>query len=167
MRFQPDFSKAHAGFPIVDRGEYEVEITGVQGYFNIKDDGSPSAGVRCLLKLIGEVGANGKVKKHDASGENISPHMLWVHTPKAYGMAKQFILAAMGYSIRDEKKANSDFFDGADFDFEVDDSNPDDVSIALGSAWENLVGKSVRVTADVRQWEGRDQQDYRTPMPVK
>lgn len=168
MRFDPDLSKAHAGFPILERGEYQIEITGVKGYYRIKDNGEPSAGVRLGVMCVGIRSADGSLDTSiESAGEQISPHMLWVHTKKAYGMTKQVILAAMGYALDEERKANDEYFDGSDFSFEVDDSDPENVEIALGDSWDNLVGKPINVTADVRIWEGKPQQDYRAFSPVR
>lgn len=168
MRFDPDLSKAHAGFPILERGEYQLEITGVKGYFRIKDNGEPSAGIRLGVKCLGLRVADGSLDTTiDEADEQVSPHMLWVHTKKAYGMTKQVILAAMGYALDEERQANDEFFEGADFSFEVDDSDPDSVTIAIGDSWSNLVGKVINVTADVRTWEGKLQQDYRAFSPVR
>ncbi len=168
MRFDPDFTKVHAGFPILERGEYQLEITSIKGYFRIKDNGDPSAGVRLGLKCIGLRTSDGDLDTSiDAADEQISPHMLWIHTKKAYGMTKQVILAAMGYALDQEKASNEDFFEGSDFSFEIDDSDPDEVIIAIGDSWSSLVGQVINVTADVRTWEGKLQQDYRAFAPVR
>ena len=102
-------------------------------------------------------------ESHEAAGEQVSPISLWVHTPKAFGMTKQFILAALGYTIREEKQANEEYFDDADFSIDVDD----DENTIGGASWEDLVGKSLRMTADIGEWNGNEQQEYRSYQPIR
>ena len=92
----------------------------------------------------------------------VSPITLWIHTPKAFGMTKQFIMAALGYPIKEEKKANSEYFEDADFSVDTDDED----NAIPGASWEDLVGKNIRMTADIGVWQGNDQQEYRSYQPL-
>lgn len=155
---------------MLQRGEYEFEITNVKPFYRVKDDGGESAGVTVSLKCTGKVGSDGELvtskDEFPAAGEQVNPNRLYIHTPKAFGMTKQFIMAALGYPIKDEKVANEEYFDDADFSIDVDDSDPDDVQVIAGGSWDDLVGKSLRMTADLRVWQGNDQQDYRSFSPL-
>lgn len=162
-RFQPNLAQAHAGFPMLDRGEYEFTITKAVPFYNLKDDGSENGGCRCSLKVTGMVASDGSLTDDfDGAGEMVAPITLWIHTPKAFGMTKQFIMAALGYTIREEKKANEEYFEDADFSVDVDD---EDHAVG-GSSWQDLVGKSLRMTADIDVWQGNDQQTYRSYQPL-
>ncbi len=163
-RFQPNLSKAHAGFPMLERGEYEFEITKATPFLRVKENGDESAGCRYGLRCTGKIIDDGSLdESHEAAGEQVSPISLWVHTPKAFGMTKQFILAALGYTIREEKQANEEYFDDADFSIDVDD----DENTVGGASWEDLVGKSLRMTADIGEWNGNEQQEYRSYQPIR
>jgi hypothetical protein len=170
-RFQPNLKDAHAGFPMLPRGEYEFEITNVHPFFRVKDDGGESAGCTISLKVVGQVAADGSLETDKAefpsADEQVNPNRVYIHTPKAFGMTKQFIMAAMGYPVRDEKVANEEYFDDADFSIDVNDDDPDNIEVIAGGSWDDLVGKTLRMTADVRMWQGNEQQDYRSFSPIK
>jgi len=82
-------------------------------------------------------------------------------------MTNQFILAEMGFDLRDEGQANAEYFDGADFSIDVDDDDPDNVEVIGGASWNDMVGKRLRMTADVNIWQGREQQQYRSYQPIR
>lgn len=162
-RFEPNLAQAHAGFPMLERGEYEFTITKATPFYRVKDDGSENGGCRCSLKVVGQVAADGSLDTDfEAMDEMVSPITLWIHTPKAFGMTKQFIMAALGYPIREEKRANEEYFEDADFSVDVDE---EDNAIG-GASWQDLVGKSLRMTADIDVWQGNDQQAYRSYQPL-
>lgn len=166
-RFQPNLADAHAGFPMLSRGEYEFEITKVTPFYRIKDDGGESAGVSVGMKVVGQIAADGSVdEQFESAGEMVAPNRLYIHTPKAFGMTKQFIMAALGYSIRDEKQANTEYFDNADFSIDVDDSDPDNAQAIGGGSWDDLVGKRLRMTADIDVYQGRENQQYKSYSPL-
>ena len=169
-RFAPNLKDAHAGFPMLTRGEYEFEITKVRPFFRVKDDGGESAGATISLKCVGKIESDGSITTDKAdfpsAGEQVNPNRLYIHTPKAFGMTKQFIMAAMGYPIKDEKLANEEYFDDADFSIDADDADPDNIEVVGGGSWDDLEGKTLRMTADVRMWQGNEQQDYRSFSPI-
>jgi len=167
-RFAPDLKAAHAGMLILERGEYEFEVTKSTPFFYVKDDGTEVAGVRAAMEVAGRIMADGSLDTDaDYIGENAAPMRLFVHTPKSFAMTKQCILAAMGYDVRDETQANEEYFDGADFSIDGDDDDPDNVEVIGGASWNDMVGKRLRMTADVNIWQGREQQQYRSYQPIK
>lgn len=166
-RFEPNLAKAHAGFPMLERGEYEFSITKATPFVRTNDDGDVSAGCRCALRVDGIVAADGELETDfDAYGEMVSPISLWVHTPKAFGMTKQFILAALGYRLDQEKLANEEYFEEADFSIDTEDPDDTDSPVVAGASWQDLVGKSLRMTADIGEWNKRPQQEYRSYQPI-
>lgn len=162
-RFQPNLASAHAGFPILERGEYEYTITKAKCFYNVKEDGSENGGCRVSLRVVGKIMSDGELSTDfEGCDEMVSPITLWIHTPKAFGMTKQFIMATMGYKIREEKKANEEYFEEADFSVDADD----DGVVTDGASWNDLVGKSLRMTADIGVWNGNDQQEYKSYQPL-
>lgn len=162
-RFQPNLAQAHAGFPMLDRGEYEFTITKATPFYRVKDDGSENGGCRCSLRVTGKVDSDGSLSEDfEGVNEMVAPITLWIHTPKAFGMTKQFIMAALGYPIKDEKRANEEYFEDSDFSVDVDDEE----NTIGGASWDDLVGKSLRMTADIGVWNGNDQQEYRSYQPL-
>ena len=162
-RFSPNLAQAHAGFPMLDRGEYEFTITKATCFYRVKEDGSENGGCRCSMRVTGKVASDGSLDTDfEGVNEMVSPITLWIHTPKAFGMTKQFIMAALGYPIKEEKKANSEYFEDADFSVDTDDED----NAITGASWEDLVGKNIRMTADIGVWQGNDQQEYRSYQPL-
>jgi len=148
---------------MLDRGEYEFLITKQKCFYRVKDDGGENGGCRVSLKVTGMVASDGSLTQDfEGADEMVSPLTLWIHTPKAFGMTKQFIMAALGYPIKEEKKANSEYFEDADFSVDTDDED----NAIPGASWDDLVGKSLRMTADIGVWQGNDQQEYRSYQPL-
>lgn len=161
-RFEPNLAKAHAGFPMLPRGEYEFTITKATPFYRVKDDGSENGGCRVGLRMDGAINADGSMNAGvEDAGEQVSTLSLWIHTPKAFGMTKQFIMAALGYTIREEKKANKEYFEEADFSVDVEEDQ-----VVGGASWQDLVGKTLRMTADIGVWQGNDQQEYKSYQPL-
>ena len=52
-RFSPNLAQAHAGFPMLDRGEYEFTITKATCFYRVKEDGSENGGCRCSMRVTG------------------------------------------------------------------------------------------------------------------
>lgn len=162
-RFEPNLAKAHAGFPMLQRGEYEFTITKATPFYRVKDDGSENGGCRVGLRCDGAINADGSINAGiEEAGEQVSTLSLWIHTPKAFGMTKQFIMAALGYTIQEEKKANEEYFEASDFSVDVDEED----NIVGGASWQDLVGKTLRMTADIGVWQGNDQQEYKSYQPL-
>ena len=169
-RFAPDLSGVKAGMPIYERGEYEVVISDVKPiYYNRESDGKTIAGAQVNLEMAGRVENDGTVNPNfgpdgdSVAGEPVAPNRLYVHSQKALGLVKQFIMFSLGYAIDEEDAFNADI--GGDLDISV--FKPVDAEEAtLGSGWDRLVGKRLRVTLDKRLYDGREQQDHKAFMPL-
>ena len=165
--FQPDFADIKAGFRTLDRGEYELLLGAPKGFAYTKDDGTEVSGVRVPVNVVGQVMSDGSIDdKYE--GDSVSPIRLYLHTEGAFRMTKQFLLAANGYEISDEDTADSEFFKGADFGFEVNEESEDErPDVTLGAAWGLLKGNHVRVTADIQMYNDKPSQNWQTWLPIK
>lgn len=160
-RFAPDLASVKAGMRTLTSGEWELLIKKAQPVYYVKDDGTEVAGCRYMVEVVGEIKADGSVDEEFA-GDTVAPIRLYIHTPKSFGMTKQFILAAMGYTIDQEEQADSEYFVNADFSIDVDDED----NGVLGSSWTDLEGKHVRCTASTTIYNGRESQEYRSWTPI-
>ncbi|MCP4902596.1 MAG: hypothetical protein GY906_37000 [bacterium] len=168
-RFAPDMAEVTAGFYMLDVAEYIFEIGKPKCIFYTKEDGTDVAGARLPLKVLGRVANDGSLEEIDGvTGKQTAPMRLYVHTEGAFGFTKQLILAAMGYSIREEKQANEEYFEGTDFSVDVNDDDEDNIEASLGASWAQLEGKKVRLTADkgINPASKEEQQEYRSYQPA-
>lgn len=165
-RFDPDFTKVDASIPIHDKGLYELKVTKVTPFAYIKEeDNAEVAGVRLSMEVVGVLDSKGKLNR-DSAGRQVVPQRLYVHTEKAWGMAKQTAMAIAGYARDDEDNANEKFF--AKNEFFVDGLDDD---VTCGSGWLTLDGRHVRVYLDkgMDTYEGRTRevQNFQNWMPAK
>ena len=164
-RFQPDLTKARAGIRTFDRGEYEVEITDVRPIAYTKEATAKEkekdvAGGRVIMKMVGQVSANGKLNR-EFEGESIRPNRLYVHTDGAWGITKRFIMAALGYNLDNEDKFDADWASKADISVEGEGD-----AAVLGKSWMDLKGQHLIVTLDKDTYKGREQQTIGSPLPM-
>lgn len=165
-RFAPDLSKVRAGIRIFERGDYEVAIPegGVKGMCYLKEvEGGKDyyvSGVRVLLEMVGKLKNDGQLDREFAD-ETVTPARLYVHTEDAWGITKRFIMAALGYGLKDEERFDKDWTPNADLSI---DGEGDEV--ALGSSWKELEGQHFVVTLDKETYEGREQQRHNNVLPV-
>jgi hypothetical protein len=161
-RFEPDLTKARANIRIFDRGDYELKITKAEPFINENEEtGKVSAGCRFNVEMVGKLDKDGNVTD-EFTGETVSQHRVYVHTEGGWGMAKQFILATLGYSRDEEDKADKEYFANADLSVDEDDEG----NATGGNSWEDVVGKHVRATLDKRLYQGNEQQDFKGWYPA-
>lgn len=177
-RFQPDFGKTEAGFPVYPRGDYEIKVTKVSGFLYNREDEETGdvdevSGVTASLEMVGLVGTDGSIVTMQGdktiAGEKVAPVRLYVHSEAAWPIAKRFAMAAYGYDLDTEKEFNA-FIGENDLDFSVDgeigeDGRADEVEI--GDGWAGLEGKRLRITLSQRTFNNRAQQDHGGFMPIK
>lgn len=162
-RFTPDLAKVRAGFPTIESGEWEFIIGEAKGFHYVKDDGKEVYGVRYPLEIAGSVDAGGNLKDEELSGDQAAPFSLYLHSKKAGGMVKQWLLAALGYTIEEEDEANESVFGEHDFGWDLDE----DEDPVVGDGWTMPEGRRIRMTCSVQIMDNGDKrQQYGSYVPV-
>lgn len=165
-RFAPDLTKVRAGFPTIESGEWEFIIGEAKGFHYVKDSGKAVYGVRYPLEIAGPIDAEGNVGDDELSGERAAPFSLYLHSDKASGMVKQWLLAALGYSIEEEDEANEAVFGAHDWDWDIDEDDPDAEPV-IGDGWTMPEGRRIRMTCSVDIGDnGNKRQQYGSYVPV-
>lgn len=154
-RFEPDLSKARASTRIFDRGEYEVQVTGLGPvefggenyiYSSERESGVVEvAGVRVELEMVGEIQADSSLDR-EFEGEDVAPARFYVHTEGAWPFAKRFLMAAAGFSREEEDEFDEEWVPDNPIFIDGDVDEPD--TQELGPGWESIVGQNVQVTLD-------------------
>ena len=150
--FTPDFASVEASIPIYEKGRYQLLITNRKPFAKqVEKDGniSDQSGVRYALEMVGQFDDDGELDT-EKKGKQVSSNTVWLHTEKAFGMGKQFLMAACGYARNQEQEANADLFQGDDIEWDHSgdyDAAPE--TFVLGNGWDIPVDKLV----DVSMWK--------------
>ena len=165
-RFDPDLANVRAGFRPLDSGEWELTLGKPKVIFYFKEgedgkDGHDVAGALIPMLIVAQIKSDGSLDD-EFEGDGVAPMRLYVHTDKAFGMTKQFLLAALGFRIDEEDLANDEVFAKVSFGVDVDD---DDQGV-LGDGWHLLEGKRVRLTASTGLYNDRPSQNYSSYVPM-
>lgn len=115
--FSPDFGSVDAQIPIYEDGLYRVKVTKKTPFVKeSKPDASgvvhESAGVRYALEMIGKFDEKGELITKDLMGRSVTPFSVFVHGEGGWKFSKGFLIAAGGYTLKDEQKANLEMFNG-------------------------------------------------------
>lgn len=169
MRFEPDMTEVRAGFPVYDRGDYELKITGAEGFSYMKepDDGDPYevAGVQFNFEMVGQLTGTG-IEKENLEGEPASSDRFYVHTKGSFPFMKRFVMAAAGYDQDDEELFNEEWA-GEHSWFVVGDPQDPEGEVSIGSAYSAIVGNRVHTTANVSQDDsGTKRQEWQNWTPA-
>ena len=165
-RFTPNMNDVRATTPVYERGEYELEIAGVKGFYNAKEDGNDNFGVTVRFKMVGRVNRDGSVDD-GLAGEDVAPMRAWLHSKGAAKMTKGFLMSAFGYGRNDEDAFNEEI--GASHGFDIvpeDDDEPGEGEVGVENGWDAVVGNRVRCTLDKEEYEGNEQQRHKSFNPV-
>jgi len=174
--FTPDFSSVDASIPIYEKGRYRVKVTkrtGVIRTSKADKDGNThtSAGVRYNLEMVGQFDREGNLTD-DLAGKVVSPFTGYVHTDKAWGMCKQFLMAACGFKSNEEAKANAELFQVNDWTLDGEPGEAPE-NMILGDGWNLPLDRLVDVTLSKRTQKNDDtgdiyeNQDYGSWAPVE
>ena len=162
-RFAPDFAEVKAGLKIYDRGEYEVKVTGVDGFAYVRDkDKVTVVGVKYKLEMVGKLGNDGTIFDDTDAGESVVPMKLYIHSKKGWGFTKQTLMALFGYTDEQEDDFN-EAIEGYDFGVEPTDDEPDEegaFEVEIGGSWKEPVGGRIHVTLKKGIWEERPTQEF-------
>lgn len=174
-RFEPDLTKTRASTRIFDRGEYELEITGLRPVqfggdnyiYTRESDGEVVAGVATTFKMVGRVQPDGSLDR-EFEGEDVSSDRHYIHTEGSYPFTKRFLMAAAGFSREEEDAFDEEW--ASDNPIFIDGEPDDPDSQELGPGWEAIVGLHVVASLDQRmsEEEGDDRvfQEFRSYQPV-
>jgi len=137
-QYQPDLTTVAAGFELLPDGVYEFKIGPPKPWEKNDPDKGLSHGVRYLLEvrelLEGEDASLVKGKK--------SIFTCRCHDDIGMSFSKQFVMAALGYSGKEEAKFNEDMKE-ADWSYDTED-------LSVGDIWEAVAGKIVVATLGTR-----------------
>lgn len=163
----PDFTKATAGTPMLPKGEYRFKVGKPTGKIGQDKNGQITKVVIYPLQVLESKGAEGEafVGKY-AAPQRCSIHDCNLpHLSEGFfrDMTKAFLLAGAGYTLREEDKANEEFFSQADFQFE--ESGEGEGAAALGDGWSQVTGNEVWATADTDKTG--EFQNYRAWAPAR
>lgn len=146
-RFDPDMSKVRAGFPIYEKGEYEVALGEPKPFlYEHRDDGHIVAGVSYPLTMVGLVQTNGELDR-TAEGDPVSSARLYIHTDKSFPIAKRFVMAAAGYDLDHEEEFNDEWL--PDNPLWVDGEPGEEDTIEAGAGWYEVVGNHLVIDLDI------------------
>jgi hypothetical protein len=143
---------AVAGYLILAKDQYEFKLSGVHSFKRDSQnaDGSPKTvfGINVNLDIVSGPEHVGKTQRYQ----------LYLHTDKAWGPAKQFVMAAYGFTNDQSGEAafNEQYGDG-DWSFDYDDGS-------VGDLWKGLEGKTIKANVDTQPNKiraGEVQQTYR------
>ena len=143
-RFTPAVANEVAGIPLLPRGEYAFSIGELKPFTRPKQnpDGTSTNmwGLQTSIKITDADSDEGKV----FVGKTL-PFSLYMHG-KSGSMNKQFAMAAVGYTLKQEAEFNEAFpddEDGENWHVDTDENS-------IGTAWKELIGKSVRANVTQR-----------------
>jgi len=120
---------------------------------------------------------SGELDGKEVAGKTCEEINLWIHSEGGRGMAKQYMMAILGYNPNEgsDEAAFNEFLteSGSDLSTAYEENEAGDGYVMhLGDGWEQLfVGKNVRAHMEpqTREVEGRDpvtQQNYVRLSPV-
>lgn len=157
-RFDPDFVKTDAGIPTHPKGRYQLKVGTPKPFVQESRKGDKViSGVRYPLTVVGQYNSKGKLVREGFDGRACSPNTVWLHTDKAWGMGKQFIMAAAGFARDQEGEANEKFFSKHDFSF----SGEIGEEATCGDGYRKIVDQLVDVNLDVSRDGEFENQDFR------
>jgi len=142
-RYEFDPSKDQAGMVVLPKGTYEFIVGEPKSFIRKNSKNEDSYGVRYPLTV-----ADGEKK-----GTRIS-YSTYYQSEGGRGMAKQFLMAVLGYKARgegsqgEEDRFNNDFR-GQDWSFDPEEG-------AVGDAFRAVVGQRVIGILDVQPAKDRD-----------
>lgn len=158
-RFTPNLKDASASFLTLNKGLYEFKISNPQSFFRVSTNQQTGEtkevfGINVTLDIIEGPEHVGKSQRYQ----------IYLHTDKAWGPAKQFVMAAYGFSPdrAGEAAFNEQYGDG-DWGFDVGEGET-----GVGALWSGLEGKTIKANVDTQPNKikpGEVQQTYRW-MPV-
>lgn len=163
--FTPDFATVDANIPIYE-GRARVQLTKRTPFAKESrpdDEGNVHtiAGVRYGLEMVGMFDDEGDLQTDELKGKVVSPVTVWCHSTGGWQFAKPFLMAACGFSRKDEQRANEELFQNEDISWEfTGDADTPAESFEMGNGWDRLVGQLVDVTLSKSVTQGKDGESF-------
>ena len=135
----PDFTQVEAGFPVYEKGRYRVKVTKMTPFIRSSKpdaDGNVTTqvGVRYGLEMQGQFDREGNLDD-DLQGKSVQPFTCWLHSEGGWKFSKPFLMAAAGYSVKDEQLANEELFQN--HNWEIDgEPGADAENIIVGDGYD-------------------------------
>jgi hypothetical protein len=155
MVFTPDFAAVDAGFPLYDKDMYRVKITDVTPLVyektdRVTKDVSNVIRIRCKLEMFGRHNGDDLVttdqNDKEIRGKNVQAMDVYTHSEGGWSFAKGFLMAACGFSMKEENEANTELFQAGDWACPDDPTQPESAQAdELGESWSLLVDRLVDV----------------------
>jgi hypothetical protein len=143
-RYEPDLTKVTAGIEIFPKGTYEFSIGEPKAFSRENRQGVTTVGTRYPLRceMVHAGDQNFKNKRTLTS--------LYLHTEEAQGMAKRFIMAALGFNGNQEGEQTFDAeYKGRDWSLDPEVGS-------VGDVWREPTGRRVLADCDSQIVKGDD-----------
>lgn len=178
--FTPDFAAVDAGFPIYEKGMYQVKITAVtpEVYAREDDQGNKNvkARMRFKMEMFGRRDEDDELVSTDENGKEIRGKPVqaldvYLHTEGGWSFAKSPLMAFAGYAKDEENEADSNLFQAGDWSFSGDPEDSEEVLREnMGDAWSTLVDRFAEVylrkETEIRDGRSFDSQAMSSWAPV-
>jgi len=174
-RYVADPTKDTAGFPVLPKGDYRLSIGEPKAFKGETKEGANAGqenfGVAFVCTAVeGPVDTEGNVSPPEAKGKKAYTR-LYYHTQDSRNYSKGLILAAFGFSQKEEEEFNRKIE-------ELRAANPDDPALdwsfdpdtgECGEAWRALTNREIIASLSVTKQKDKDEQqkwDMVRPVPV-
>lgn len=164
MRHNYDPSNDAAGFPVLPDNDYRLKIgepklfTGTTKTGPNKDKPNWGVGFLCTV-VAGPVDSNGKESPAEHVGKK-AYQRLFYHTDESAGFRKAFILAAFGYTPREEEEFNNKAAGADHWFFDTDTGE-------MGDGWKAMSGKEIVASLSIGKGQNdQPQQSWDLIRPV-
>ena len=172
-RYVADPTKDTAGFPVLPKADYRMKIGEPKAFKGETKEGANAGqenfGVGILCTVIeGPVNTDGLSSPHEALGKK-AYNRLYYHTQDSRNYSKGFILAAFGFSQREEEEFNAKIE-------ELRAQNPEDPALdwsfdhdtgEVGEAWRALTNREIVASLSVvKDKNEKEQQKWDLVRPI-
>lgn len=172
MRYVVDPTQDTAGFPILPKGEYRLKIGEPKAFKGEtkqgENKGQINYGVGFMCTVIdGPVDNEGNVSPVEHKGKKVY-NRLFYHTQESRNYSKTFVIAAFGYSQKEEEQFNEKIK-------EIKEADPDNPAVdwsfdadtgECGEAWRGMVNSEVVAALSVDKVDGVERQKWDMVRPA-
>jgi len=172
----PDFTKVDAGITVYDKVRARVKVTKRTPFINESrpdQDGNTHTliGVRYNLELQGILDREGNLDD-ELQGKTVSPFKCWMHSEGGWQFSKPFLMAAAGYTMKQEDEANEELFAANNWEIDGEVDAPPE-NIIVGEGFDVPVDRLVdvtltkKVTTNKSGGDDYENQEFSNWAPVK
>lgn len=154
MNFDPN--KVSSGIPLLDAGDYQFLITDAQLFFRLSEQTDEQGnkvtkevyGTRYPVKIL-----SAPPGSEHFIGKSI-PISLYMHTEGGDSMNKAFVMAAYGFTQKDEMEFNEQYPAGDGWINSWASPNEPDSADLLADVWKGVAQRKVNAVVTVGQRKG-------------